>query len=134
MRQSNNSQIALIHRLRELGVRADHKVQAAIKQIDPSRLQQNILALEEYALKEPLKNPIAAFLKSVRQNWQPRNDRQAWWDKATAVFGKEKRDRLINFVTEINKEATVYFCNGKAISLTLALSMSWDQIEKLATA
>lgn len=118
-------------RLRKLNVPYTEKVRDLISKTDNALLQRNILALENYAAKEPLKSPIAAFFKAVNQNWQPKNDRQAWWTMAESMLGKERRDSLIAFCSEIGTQTVVRFNNGVEVLLDDVLGMSWDAIAQI---
>lgn len=129
--ESNNNQITIFHRLRDLGVVATRKVRILIKETSPDQLERNLLALEEEAAAKGLKKPVAAFMSCVEDNWQPRNDRETWWQRATEALGKERRDRLIAHVTELWGRIVVCFTNGHQIPLDEALGMSWDALAQL---
>ena len=92
------------------------------------QLTSNILALEELASEKGLKNPLAAFFAAVKNNWQPKNDKQSWWTAAGIALGSERRDRLIAYVTEFDRVLTVCFTNGQQIPFSEAKAMSWDAI------
>ena len=83
------------------------------------------------AANKGLQSPIAAFKYFVLNNCQPRNDRQAWWNEAAAALGKQRRDRLMQSVTEYAGEFVVIFTSGKRIFLQEAQGMSWEALAAL---
>ena len=129
--ESNNSQITIFHRLRDLGISDYSKVRSLVKQTPRLQLESNIQALEELAATKGLKNPIAAFNASIKDNWQPKNDKQSWWSAAAAALGRERRDRLITYVTEFDRVLVVCFANGKQLPFDEAKAMDWDALAVL---
>lgn len=129
--ESNNNQITIFHRLRDLGISDYSLVRSLIKETSPQQLERNLLALEEEAATKGLKKPLAAFISCVEDNWQPRNDKQTWWERAAEALGRERRDRLIAHVTELWGRVVVCFTNGRQIPLDEALSISWEALAQL---
>lgn len=121
----------ILERLRSLGVPPTTEVRSLVTQTPEAQLERNISALEESAATKGLKSPIAAFKYFVTHNCQPHNDRQAWWNRAAAALGKQRRDRLIQSVTEYAGEVVVIFTNGRRISLQEAQGMSWEALAAL---
>lgn len=126
---ANNSQITLaLRRLRLLRIPSTKQVESLIKKTPPEQLESNILALEEEAAAKGLDKPIAAFFAAVKNNWQPKGDKQSWWERAAVALGRERRDRLIACVTELNRQLVVCFSNGQQIPFEEAVGMTWDAI------
>ena len=119
-------------RLRSLDITLTQEVRSLVRDTHPAQLERNITALEEEAATKGLKTPIGAFKHFVSNNCQPRYDRQAWWSKAAAALGKERRDRLLQAVMEYAGEAWVVFTNGRQILLAEAQKMTWEALAKLA--
>jgi len=121
----------ILDRLRHLDISPATEVRSLVAKTPEVQLERNISALEEEAATKGLKSPIAAFKYFVIHNCQPRNDRQAWWNKAAAALGKQQRDRLIQSVTEYAGEVVVMFTNGRRLALTQAQGMTWEVITAL---
>ena len=122
---------AILERLRHLGIPPTTEVRSLVAKTPETQLERNISALEEEAATKGLKSPIAALKYFVTHNCQPRNDRQAWWNKAAAALGKQQRDRLIQSVIEYAGEVMVMFTNGRRLALTQAQGMTWEAISAL---
>ena len=130
--ESNNSQIKqFLRRLRLLRIPPTKQVKSKIKKTPLDQLRANILALEEEAATKGLDKPLAAFFACVKDNWQPRNDKQSWWERAAIGLGRERRLRLISCVTELWGRVMVCFANGRQIPLDEAMTMEWDAIAQL---
>jgi len=67
----------------------------------------------------------------VTHNCQPRNDRQSWWNRAASALGKQRRDQLIQAVTEYAGEVVIMFTNGQRLLLAQAQGMTWEAIATL---
>ena len=119
-------------RLRSLDIKLTQEVRSLVRDTPPAQLERNIAALEEEAATKGLKTPVGAFKHFVSNNCQPRYDRQAWWSRAAAALGKERRDRLLQAVMEYAGEAWVIFTNGQRVLLAEAQRMSWEALAKLA--
>ena len=120
------------NRLRSLDITLTQEVRSLVRDTPPAQLERNIAALEEEATTKGLKTPIGAFKHFVSNNCQPRQDRQAWWSRAAAALGKERRDRLLQAVMEYAGEVWVIFTNGQRVLLAEAQKMSWEALAKLA--
>lgn len=121
----------VLERLRSLDIPMSEEVRALVAKTPDTQMERNISALEEEAATKGLKSPVAAFKYFVNKNCQPRLwDRQAWWNRAAAL-GKQRRDHLIQSVTEYAGEVMVIFTNGRRLSLTQAQGMSWEEIAAL---
>ena len=118
----------ILERLRNLGIPPTTEVRSLVARTPDSQLERNVAALEEEAVAKGLKSPIAAFKYFVANNCQPRNDRQSWWNRAAAVLGKQRRDHLIQSVTEYLGEVVVIFTNGQRLALAEAQGMSWEAL------
>lgn len=121
----------ILERLRHLDIPLSAEVRSLVAQTSEAQMERNISALEEEAATKGLKSPIAAFKYFISNNCQPRNDRQAWWNRAAAALGKQQRDRLIQSVTEYAGEVVVIFTNGRRLSLCQAQTMSWEELTAL---
>ena len=119
-----------LERLRTLGISLTTDVRSLVAKTPDSQLERNVLALEDEAATKGLKSPIAAFKYFVTHNCQPRlnSSRQSWWNTAAAALGKERRDRLIQGVTEYAGEEVVMFTSGRRLPLAQAQSMTWSAI------
>ena len=121
----------LLERLRSLEIPITEEVRSLIAKTPDTQLETNVSALEEESATKGLKLPIAAFKYFISNNCQPRNDRQAWWNRAAVALGKQQRDQLIQSVTEYAGEVVVIFSNGRRLSLCQAQGMSWEAIAAL---
>jgi len=119
---------AILERLRTLGIPLSSEVRSLVAKTPHVQLECNVSALEEESATKGLKSPIAAFKYFVINNCQPRNDRQAWWNRAATALGKQQRDHLIQSVTEYLGEVVVMFTNGRRLTLTQAQGMTWEAI------
>jgi len=122
---------AILERLRSLSIPLTTDVRSLVAKTPVTQLERNVSALEEEAATKGLKSPIAAFKYFVTHNCQPRNDRQSWWNRAAVTLGRERRDQLIQFVTEYAGEVVVMFTNGRRLALTQAQGMTWEEIAAL---
>jgi len=119
----------ILERLRTLGIPSTTQVRTLVAQTPEPQIERNISALEEEAQIKGLKSPIAAFKYFVVNNCQPCLwDRQSWWNRAALALGKERRDCLIQSVTEYLGEVVIIFTNGRRLALTQAQEMSWEAI------
>ena len=118
----------ILERVRSLNIPISEEVRSLIAKTSDTQMECNVSALEEESANKGLKSPIAAFKYFVSNNCQPRNDRQAWWNRAAAALGKHQRDHLIQSVTEYAGEVVVIFTNGRRLSLCQAQTMSWEEI------
>jgi hypothetical protein len=121
----------ILERLRSLEIPITKEVRSLITKTPDTQIERNVSALEEEAATKGLKSPIAAFKYFISNNCQPRNDRQAWWNRAAVALGKQQRDRLIQSVTEYAGEVVVMFTNGRRLSLCQAQALSWEAIAAL---
>jgi len=122
---------AILERLRSLSIPISEDVRSLVAKTPVEQLERNVSALEEEAATKGLKSPIAAFKYFVINDCQPRNDRQSWWNRAAAALGKERRDRLIQAVTEYAGSTWVMFNNERRLALTQAQGMTWEEIAAL---
>lgn len=121
-----------LERLRNLDIPMSEEVRSLVAKTPDTQMERNISALEEESVTKGLKSPVAAFKYFVSNNCQPRLwDRQSWWNKAAAALGKQRRDLLIQSVTEYAGEVVVIFTNGRRLSLTQAQGMSWEELAAL---
>jgi len=120
-----------LERLRSLSVPLTNDVRSLVAQTPEAQMERNVSALEEEAATQELKSPIAAFKYFVANNCQPRNDRQAWWNRAAVALGKQRRDQLIQAVFEHAGEVVVMFTNGQRLPLAQVQGMSWEAIAAL---
>jgi len=123
----------LLERLRNLNVPLTNDVRSLIARIPEERLERNVSALESEAATKGLKSPIAAFKYFVANNCQPRNDRQAWWNRAASALGRKRSDQMIQSVTEYAGAIWVMFTNGRRLTLEEAQGMSWEAIAQVGT-
>lgn len=122
----------ILERLRDMNIPLSQEVRALVAQTPEQRIECNVTALEEEAATLGLKSPIAAFKYFVTNNCQPRLDsRQFWWNRAAAALGKQRRERLIQCVTEYLGEVVVMFTNGRRLPLAQAQVMSWEALAAL---
>lgn len=121
-----------LQRLRDLNVPLTEEVRELLRKTPLIHLERNILALEEESVAKGLKSPIAACKHFIKNNCQPRDAApKSWFTSAEKALGKERRDRLIQAVTEYAGVVYVFFKNGQQIALTAAQSMSWEAIAEL---
>jgi hypothetical protein len=121
----------VLERLGNLNIPPTQEVRSLVAQIPEAQLERNISALEEEAATKGLKSPIGAFKYFIKNNCQPRDERQSWLHRAAAALGKERRDRLIQVVTEYAGALRVFFTNGRQIALAEAQGMTWEAIAAL---
>jgi len=119
---------AILERLRSLSIPLSSDVRSLVAKTPVEQLERNVSALEEEATTKGLKSPIAAFNYFVTHNCQPRNDRQSWWYRAASALGKQRRDQLIQAVTEYAGEVVIMFTNGQRLLLAQAQGMTWEAI------
>lgn len=124
----NNHMTDYLRRLRLLRVPTLYTVENKLRGVSTDVLNQNILALEEFAATKGLDKPLAAFFACIKDNWQPKNDKQAWWTAAAAALGREKRDKLIRHIIEIDGVLTVCFSNKKILPFDEAKALDWDAL------
>jgi len=122
---------AILERLRSLNIPLSEEVRSLVAKTPEAQMERNVSALEEEATTKGLKSPIAAFKYFVTHNCQPRNDRQSWWNRAASALGKQRRNQLIQSVTEYLGEMVVMFTNGQRLTLTQAQGMTWEAIAAL---
>jgi len=118
----------ILERLRDMNIPLSQEVRALVAKIPVAQLERNVSALEEESATIGLKSPIAALKHFVANNCQPRNDRQAWWNRAEVALGKQRRSKLIQAVFEHAGEAVVMFTNGRRLPLAQVQRMSWEAI------
>lgn len=121
----------VLERLRDLNIPPTQEVRSLVAQTPEAQLDRNISALEEEAATKGLKSSIGAFKYFIKNNCQPRDERQSWLHRAAAALGKERRDRLIQAVTEYAGALKVFFTNGRQIALAQAQRMTWEEIAVL---
>jgi len=121
----------ILEQLRHLGIPPTTEVRSLVAQTPIAQLRRNISALEEESGTKGLKSPIAAFKYFVTNNCQPCNDRQSWCNRAGVALGKERRNQLIQSVTEYAGAVWVMFTNAQRITLTQAQGMTWEAIATL---
>lgn len=135
-RETNFSAAAtrdFLRRLRDLNVPMTEEVRGLVQKTPETQMERNVSAMEEESHAKGLRSPIAAFKHFVKNNCQPRDDAKSWFDRAATALGKERRDRLIQAVTEYAGVVYVFFKNGQQIALTAAQSMSWGAIADLGS-
>lgn len=120
-----------MERLRDLDIPLTQEVRAIIAQTPEAQLERNVLALEEEAATKGLRSPIGAFKHFIKNNCQPRDERQSWSHGAAAALGKERRDQLIQVVTEYAGAIQVFFTNGRQITLSQVQCMTWEAMQSL---
>lgn len=121
----------ILERLRDLNIPPTQEVRSLVAQTPEAQLERNVSALEEEAATKGLRSPIGAFKHFIKNNCQPRDERQSWLHRAAVALGKERRDRLIRAVTEYAGAIRVFFTNGRQIALAQAQVMTWEAIAAL---
>jgi len=125
---------SILERLRLLEIPLSEEVRSLVAKTPEQRLEPLVSALEEAAATKGLKSPIAAFKYFVTNNCQPRLDsRQSWWNSAATALGQQRRDQLIQGVTQYAGEFVVMFTNGRRLSLAQAQELSWEAIALVGT-
>lgn len=102
----------ILERLQDLGIPPTTEVRSMVQKTKEAQLERNVLALEEEAVTKGLHKSFAAFKYFVSNNCQPCNDRQSWWNRVAVALGRERRDHLIQSVTEYLSAIWVMFTNG----------------------
>ena len=120
-----------LQRLRDLNVPLTEDVRLFVRKTPVSQLERNICALEEEAQSKGLRSPIAACKHFIKNNCQPRDEPKSWFTAAEKALGKERRDRLIQAVSEYAGVVWVFFKNGRQIALAEVQDMTWEAIAGL---
>lgn len=123
----------LLPRVGALGIPDAPWVRSLLASVPLVQAEMNILALEEEAAANGLQSPAGALEAAIRHNWQAkRSPREIWWQAAGQYWGKERRNALIQAVTEWNGQVVALLANGKQIAFEKLGSLSWESVENLS--